>query len=301
MRHPTVVAAPNNSMQRTAQRAAAGAQKQQPLTRCALSATVINYQSRTSVKQLVGRAQPVIEEISEGLDPGNEIHTRLQTLGDKKIAQFSQRFFKTGPGEYGDGDLFLGIRVPVLRKLAREYQSIDLDEVLQLLRSAFHEERLLALLILVRVYAQGEEAIKKQVYQRYMKNTRFINSWDLVDPSSPYIVGDYLMKRNKKPLYVLVKSDDLWERRIAITATFHFIKQEEFGESLKIAKLLLNDKEDLIHKAVGWMLREIGKRHLPSEEEFLREHYWNMPRAMLRYAIEKFPEAKRRRYLKVPI
>jgi 3-methyladenine DNA glycosylase AlkD len=221
----------------------------------------------------------------------NEIHSRLQALGNRKVAQFSQRFFKTGPGEYGDGDLFLGIRVPVLRKLAREYQSIALDEVLQLLRSPFHEERLTALLILVRVYAQGEEAIKKQVYQRYIENTRFINSWDLVDSSAAYIVADYLLKRNKKPLYALAKSGDLWERRIAIMASFHFIKREEFGASLKIAKLLLNDKEDLIHKAVGWMLREIGKRDLPSEEDFLREHYWKMPRTMLRYAIEKFPEA----------
>jgi 3-methyladenine DNA glycosylase AlkD len=231
----------------------------------------------------------------------NEIHIRLQALGNKKRAQFSQRFFKTGPGEYGDGDLFLGIRVPVLRKLAREYQCIALNEVLQLLRSPFHEQRLLALLILVRVYAQGEEAIKKQVYERYMENTRFINSWDLVDSSAAYIVGAYLLKRNKKPLYALVKSGDLWERRIAIMASFHFIKRDEFDDSLKIAKLLLHDKEDLIHKAVGWMLREIGKRHLPSEEDFLRKQYRNMPRTMLRYAIERFPEAKRRRYLKAQI
>src|SRR5919106_133388 len=231
----------------------------------------------------------------------NEIHIRLQALGNKKRAQFSQRFFKTGPGEYGDGDLFLGIRVPVLRKLAREYQCIALNEVLQLLRSPFHEQRLMALLILVRVYAQGEEAIKKQVYERYMENTRFINSWDLVDSSAASIVGAYLLKRNKKPLYALVKSGDLWERRIAIMASFHFIKRDEFDDSLKIAKLLLHDKEDLIHKAVGWMLREIGKRHLPSEEDFLGKQYRNMPRTMLRYAIERFPEAKRRRYLKAQI
>ena len=134
-----------------------------------------------------------------------------------------------------------------------------------------------------------------------MENTRFINSWDLVDSSAAYIVGAYLLKRNKKPLYALVKSGDLWERRIAIMASFHFIKRDEFDDSLKIAKLLLHDKEDLIHKAVGWMLREIGKRHLPSEEDFLRKQYRNMPRTMLRYAIERFPEAKRRRYLKAQI
>jgi 3-methyladenine DNA glycosylase AlkD len=228
----------------------------------------------------------------------NEIHRRLKPLGNKELAQFSRRFFKTGPGEYGEGDLFLGIRVPVLRKLARDYQAIALDEVLQLLQSPFHEERLMALLILVRVYARGKETIKKQIYRCYLENTRFINNWDLVDCSAAHIVGDYLAKRDKQLLYALIKSGGLWERRIAVIATFHFIKREEFSESLKVAKLLLDDKEELIHKAVGWMLREIGKRHRPSAENFLREHYRTMPRTMLRYAIEGFPEAKRLKYLK---
>lgn len=227
----------------------------------------------------------------------DEIHSTLQSLGNKQRAEISQRFFKTGSGEYGEGDIFLGIRVPELRKLAREYQAITLSTVLKLLQSSFHEARLLALLILVRVYAEGDEAVKERVYRRYLENTRFINNWDLVDSSAPYIVGDYLSGLSRKPLYALARSGSLWERRIAVLATFSFIKRGDFAESLKLAKVLLDDDEDLLHKAVGWMLREIGNRHLPSEEKFLREHYRVMPRTMLRYAIEKFPKAKRAKYL----
>jgi len=227
-----------------------------------------------------------------------DIQKRLQKLGNKEKADILQRFFKTDPGEYGEGDLFLGIKVPELRKLVKEYQDITLKEVEQLLKSPVHEERLLALLILVHTYSTGNETSKKRIYALYMKNTRFINNWDLVDASAGHIVGAFLMYKSKKPLYLLVKSRNLWERRISIMSTFHFIKHNQFSETLKISKLLLLDEEDLIHKAVGWMLREVGKRHLQTEERFLKEHYKTMPRTMLRYAIERFPEPKRQRYLK---
>jgi len=227
-----------------------------------------------------------------------EIRARLQKLGTKKRAKVSQRFFKTGPGEYGEGDIFLGVTVPELRQLATAYQAITLREVAQLLRSAIHEARLLALLILVRAYGRGDEHAQKRIYELYLKNTRHINNWDLVDASAEHIVGAFLMGRSRKPLYALARSSDLWERRIAILATFHFIKRGAFAETLKIAGMLLSDKEDLIHKAVGWMLREVGKRDIRIEERFLKEHYKKMPRTMLRYAIERFPESKRQRYLK---
>ncbi len=227
-----------------------------------------------------------------------EIRARLQKLANKKRAKVSQGFFKTGPGEYGEGDVFLGITVPALRKLAAEYQAITLAEAAQLLQSAIHEERLLALLIFVRAYARGDENTKKKIYELYLGNTPYINNWDLVDASAEHIVGAFLTGKGKKPLSALARSNDLWERRIAIMATFHFIKRGEFAETLTIAKILFSDEEDLIHKAVGWMLREIGKRHLQSEERFLKKHYKKMPRTMLRYAIERFPESKRQRYLK---
>ncbi len=227
-----------------------------------------------------------------------EIRARLQKLGTKQRAKVSRSFFKTGPGEYGAGDIFLGVTVPELRQLATEYQAITLTEVTQLLRSAIHEERLLALLIFCRAYARGDGHAKQRIYELYLGNSRYINNWDLVDASAEQIVGTFLTGRSKKPLYTLARSGDLWERRIAIMATFHFIKRGKFAETLKIATILLADKEDLIHKAVGWMLREIGKRRIQIEERFLKEHYKKMPRTMLRYAIERFPEAKRQRYLK---
>jgi len=226
------------------------------------------------------------------------IQSRLKKLANKEYAEVSRRFFKTGPGEYGEGDQFLGIRVPLLRKLAKEYETIAVDEAEDLLQSMIHEERLLALFILIRIYSRGDNAVKKQIYSLYLNNTGFINNWDLVDGSAAHIVGHFLQDRNKKPLHRLAKSESLWERRISIIATFCFIKQGQFTETLKIASTLLNDKEDLIHKAVGWMLREVGKRDLPAEEAFLKAHYRNMPRTMLRYAIERFPEPKRQRYLK---
>ena len=228
----------------------------------------------------------------------DDIRRRLEKLADKEKAQVLQRFFKTGPGEYGEGDVFLGIKVPELRRLAKEYKGIPLKEAKQLLRSPIHEQRLLALLILIRSFSKGDEGTKKRIYDLYLKNTQYINNWDLVDVSAEHVVGAYLMERSKTPLYGLAKSDSLWERRISILSTFHYIRRGQFSQSLKISKMLLSDKEDLIHKAVGWMLREVGKRHLPTEEKFLRAHYKRMPRTMLRYAIERFPERKRQRYLK---
>ncbi len=226
------------------------------------------------------------------------IQRKLQELGSREKAKVLQRFFKTGPGEYGEGDVFVGVKVPELRKLAKEYQEITVKEVKQLLRSAIHEERLLALFMLVRKYSKGNETEKKRIYELYLKNTQFINNWDLVDGSAHHIIGAFLVDKSKEPLYRLAKSKNLWERRISIMSTFYFIKHDKYAETLKISEILLTDEQDLIHKAVGWMLREIGKRHMPTEEKFLRKHYKRMPRTMLRYAIEKFPEDKRQGYLK---
>jgi len=219
-------------------------------------------------------------------------------LGNKQQANVLRRFFKTGPGEYGVGDVFIGVTVPQLRKLARQYQNMMITEVTDLLVSAVHEERLLALLIFVYSYGKGDDAKKKEIYNVYLAHTTFINNWDLVDSSAAHIVGAYLVKRRKEPLYRLAESQSLWERRIAVVATFHFIKQNEFSETLALARMLLADEADLIHKAVGWMLREVGKRDLETEEQFLKAHYHKMPRTMLRYAIERFPESKRKQYLR---
>ncbi|MGD9105260.1 MAG: DNA alkylation repair protein [Desulfobacterales bacterium] len=226
------------------------------------------------------------------------IQRRLQELGCRETAKSLQRFFKTGPGEYGEGDVFIGIRVPELRKLVTEYPDITIEESVQLLRSTIHEERFFALLILIGKYSKGNETVKRRIYERYLQHTQFINSWDLVDVSAPHIVGDFLMDKDKKPIYSLAKSNNLWERRIAILSTFRFIKDNKYSETLKISKILLTDKQDLIHKAVGWMLREIGKRHISTEEAFLKKYCKRMPRTMLRYAIEKFPESKRQKYLR---
>jgi 3-methyladenine DNA glycosylase AlkD len=225
------------------------------------------------------------------------IQTKLRKLANKNKAKILQGFFKTGPGEYGEGDVFLGITVPVLRRLSKEYNALSPGQIVRLLRSKVHEERLLALLILVRVFSNGDSVLQKKIYATYLKNTKYINNWDLVDLTAPNIVGSYLLDKSRKPLYVLAQSNDLWKRRIAILATFSFIRQNDFNDALRLSRILLADKHDLIHKAVGWMLREIGKRSLPAEERFLKRYYKKMPRTMLRYAIERLPEAKRKRYL----
>jgi len=228
----------------------------------------------------------------------NKIEKELHGLADDQTAAHSQKFFKTGPGQYGEGDRFLGIRVPVLRKIARRYPNLDLPSTEKLLHSPFHEIRLTALLILVERYKRGDGRVQEEIYELYLKNSEFINNWDLVDVSAPHIVGHYLEHRDRDILYTLARSDDLWERRIAILATFHFIRSDSFTETLKLAEILHNDEHDLLHKAVGWMLREVGKRDLDREVAFLDEHYQKLPRTMLRYAIERFPESLRQAYLK---
>lgn len=226
------------------------------------------------------------------------IREKLQAMADPRQAANLQRYFKTGPGEYGEGDRFLGLWVPQVRKLAKEFSAISLKDIQQLLRSAIHEERLLALLLMVQRFQRCGENEREKLYRLYLASTRYINNWDLVDVSAGQIVGGWLFDKSRKPLYQLARSDSLWERRIAIMATSHFIKRGEFAESLQLSERLLQDEHDLIHKAVGWMLREVGKCDREIEEAFLREHYRQMPRTMLRYAIERFPETIRQDYLK---
>ncbi len=222
----------------------------------------------------------------------------LQKQSSKKKAKILQRFFKTGPGEYGQGDIFCGITVPVLREFSKEYQSLAIKETLQLLKSKIHEHRLLSLFILILKYQKADLLEKEEIYKIYLKHSKYINNWDLIDLSAHHIVGSFLMNKNKAPIYHLAKSKSLWERRIAALSTFCYIRNYKFNEMLRIAHTLLLDKEDLIQKAVGWMLREIGKRDLAVEEKFLKKHYKKMPRTMLRYAIERFEETKRQSYLK---
>jgi 3-methyladenine DNA glycosylase AlkD len=226
------------------------------------------------------------------------IQQELESLADLRHAAVLQRFFKTGPGEYGEGDRFRGIRVPVLRKTAKKYRNLSLGEIERLLYSAFHEDRLLALLILIHRYYEGDPALREEIHRFYWQHRRLVNNWDLVDASAPHLLGHYLRDRSKEPLTELAASGNLWERRMAIIATFDFIKQGDYDETLRIAHLLLGDPEDLIHKAVGWMLREVGKREATVAEAFLQAHYRRMDRTMLRYAIERFPEARRQAYLK---
>jgi 3-methyladenine DNA glycosylase AlkD len=222
---------------------------------------------------------------------------QLCEMGDPQIAAHSQRFFKTGPGEYGEGDRFIGIRVPLLRAETKRQRGLSLTETMKLLHSPYHEARLLALLMLVDRYKRGDAAAKERIYHKYLAHTRYINNWDLVDSSAPQIVGAYLYPREKSTLYLLAASDSLWERRISVMATFHFIRKQSYDDTIALCETLITDQEDLIHKATGWMLREIGKRDGGKARKFLRRHYRKMPRTMLRYAIEKFPQEERQRYL----
>jgi 3-methyladenine DNA glycosylase AlkD len=225
------------------------------------------------------------------------LRKELYGLANPADAKFLQGFFKTGPGQYGEGDKFLGLRVPALRKLARNYAELSRDDVLRMLASPWHEERLLALVIMVDAYGAGDAAERKLVHRDYLANTKYINNWDLVDASAAGVVGAHLEAGNIALLLRLARSKDLWERRIAIVATHYFIKRDQLGPTLIIAELLLHDSHDLIHKAVGWMLREVGKRDRKVLDGFLREHYHGMPRTMLRYAIERHPEEVRKKYL----
>jgi 3-methyladenine DNA glycosylase AlkD len=226
-----------------------------------------------------------------------DVQERLRSLGDPDGAQAAARYFKTGSGQYGAGDMFLGVRAAVMHGLAQEYHSLPLDELTVLLRSPIHEDRLLALLILVRRVSKADKATKKAAYKLYLAHTRYINNWDLVDSSAREIVGGYLADKSRKPLDRLAASKSLWERRTSIIATHYFIRQHDFVDTLRIAERLLTDREDLIHKAVGWMLREVGKRHQPALEAFLRRHGRTMPRTALRYAIERLPDEMRRAFL----
>jgi len=242
-------------------------------------------------------------------------------LANKERAIHSQRFFKTGKGEYGEGDLFLGIVVPELRILSKKYSDLTFKDIETLLHSKYHEQRLTALFILILQYKKASVSLEskaskhpqvvksssqkdailtqEKIYDFYLANTKYINNWDLIDLSAPNIVGDYLLNKDKVILYKLAKSKDLWEKRISILATFAFIKNNDLDDTIEISKILLNDKHDLIHKAVGWMLRELGKKNEQLLCRFLDKYKTEMPRTMLRYAIEKFPEKKRKYYLKL--
>lgn len=221
----------------------------------------------------------------------------LTSRGDARQAERAARFFKTGKGQYGEHEVFVGVMMPELLLMARSHVELSLDETVKLLKTAVHEARLLALLVLVNKFRAGDSAEKDAVARCYLDNTDYVNNWDLVDSSAHLILGPWLENRDRNILDTLAGSSSLWERRIAIIATFHFIRKGKFADALRIAGLLVNDSEDLLHKAVGWMLREIGNRDRGTEEGFLMEHYRNMPRTMLRYAIEKFPEPLRKAYL----
>jgi 3-methyladenine DNA glycosylase AlkD len=228
----------------------------------------------------------------------NKLISELNKHKDPARARVMQRFFKTGAGEYGEGDVFLGLSVPKQRAIAKNYLNLSLPEIKKLLRSQIHEHRFTAIIILVTKYQKGPIALKKRIFQFYLANAKRVNNWDLVDTSAPYIIGDFLFDKNKSILYKLAKSNNLWEKRIAILATFAFIKRQQFFYALKIAEMLLTDKHDLIHKAVGWMLREVGNKDIRVEEKFLKTHYKNMSRTALRYAIEKMSRQNRQFYLK---
>lgn len=228
------------------------------------------------------------------------VSAALKAGASAERALVSARYFKTGPGQYGEGDIFIGLTVPQVRKIVRTFKDLPLLETEKLLHSPIHEERLTALLILVSQFERTKESsLQKEIVDLYLKNTRFINNWDLVDTSAPYIMGPYLWKRPKALLSKLARSKRLWERRIAMLSTFYFIKQGDCKEALQIAELLLTDSHDLMHKAVGWMLREIGSKcGRDILKDFLAKHYKKLPRTTLRYAIEHFPEAERKAWLK---
>ncbi len=227
-----------------------------------------------------------------------QIQRELRKNKDPEQAKILGCFFKTGKGEYGEGDVFWGIKVPVLRKIAKQFKGLPLEEVAELLRSKIHEYRLTALLILISQFKKGTEKEKFKIVCLYLGHTQYVNNWDLVDLSAPKILGAYYLdKKDRKIFLKLAKSRNLWKRRVAILSSYAWINENDFKDALKIAEFLLRDKEDLIHKAVGWMLREIGKRDRGTEEKFLKKYYQTMPRTMLRYAIEKFPEKKKKIYM----
>ncbi len=227
-----------------------------------------------------------------------ELDKELKEHSNPEKAKILQKFFKTGPGEYGEGDIFLGLTSAENKEIAKKFKKLETEEIQELLNSEIHEKRVIALRILVEQYKKAKPEEKNKIFEFYLKNAKQINNWDLVDLSASNIIGTHLLKQDKKILYQLANSENLWEKRIAIISTFTFIRNNKFQDTIKISEILLNDKHDLIHKAVGWMLREIGKRNEPTLTNFLNKHYKNMPRTMLRYSIEKFSEEKRQAYLK---
>ncbi len=227
----------------------------------------------------------------------DEITAHLLALADPVRAAHAQRYFKTAPGEYGHGDKFIGLTVPIVRQAVKKYAAATPQTAAKLLQSEFHEIRLFALLLLVARFAKADEPEREKIFRIYLRHTRHINNWDLVDSSAPYIVGGYLSDKDKSLLYQLARSESLWQRRIAIMASGWFIRAGRFDDTLRLAEQLLHDPEDLIHKAVGWMLREIGKRDKATATAFLKKNQRSMPRTMLRYAIERFSPAERKKYL----
>jgi len=230
-----------------------------------------------------------------------QLQDELAALGSSEKADHLSRFFKTGPGDYGEGDVFMGVTVPELRKLAKAFASLEDKHLHMLMTSEIHEHRLISLFFLVKRYQTSEIKEQTRYYQFYLDHFENVNNWDLVDQSAHHIVGHYLFEKDRSPLKQWVKSPHLWTRRIAIVATWHFIRQNDFADTYLLAEHCLTDKEDLMHKAVGWMLREAGKRDQEHLEGFLKKHYQNMPRTMLRYAIERFDEPLRQAYLKATI
>lgn len=231
----------------------------------------------------------------------DNLEKELQLLKDTERGALLQRFFKTGKGQYGEGDIFFGLTVPQCRMYAKKYAALSYTGISKLLASPIHEKRLIGLLILVHNFEKGGEEEKKKVYEFYMKSLKHVNNWDLVDLTAGKIVGGYLFDKERSVLYDLANSKDLWEKRVAIIATFYFIAKGEFDDTLNISEMLLHDAHDLIHKAVGWMLREVGKKDGKIERIFLDKYAATMPRTMLRYAIEKFPEDERQKYLRMKI
>ena len=226
-----------------------------------------------------------------------QLERELASAADPKRAVFVAAYFKTGKGEYGEGDRFLGMPVPVLRKIAHRYSDLPFDELHRLLASPIHEHRAAALEILVAQYERGDETLREKIVAFYLRHTRAMNNWDLVDTAAPYILGEHLKTRPRGLLDRLAASRHLWERRIAIIATLSLIGGGEIDDTFRIAEKLLSDEHDLIHKAVGWALREAGKVSRPALVTFLRKHYSALPRTTLRYAIERFPAAQRKRML----
>lgn len=233
------------------------------------------------------------------MSDAKQVKQSLSKLANPQKAKLLSRFFKTGQGEYGEGDIFLGISVPQQRLVAKKFFNLTLKEIEILLTSKIHEHRLVALLILVNQFQKEKvEGRRKKIVTFYLKKARFINNWDLVDLSAPKVLGAWLVDKDRSVLFKLAKSKNLWEKRIAVLSTFAFIRENEFRQALKLSEILLNDDHDLIHKAVGWTLREVGKKDQRVLENFLKKHYRQMPRTMLRYAIERFKESERQAYLK---